>query len=278
VRPDAHSTPKRLEPLPTTSSPESANAESYRADAEQKHDGIPSADIALAESWVDGRLRWLIGAYARRGARRANPNPTAPQRPRRELSGSPPSLSRRLERPRRRIWPHESTPLEVLATRAGISDEELCGLVRNEIDRRSRERAARHALAHNDPHGALDPCTVAHVVFLHQEEALHCVRPRTVVRHAEDEQHEGADEVSVNPIALRHVVDTAAKVEALRLREHLVGLPPHGPALVRNLTRSRSTRKMAVLGMSPEVGERGLFAPALLVARPALTGFVPLTV
>lgn len=25
----------------------------------------------------------------------------------------------------------------------------------------------------------------------------------------------------------------------------------------------------------PRVGERGLFAPALLVARPALTGFVP---
>ena len=34
---------------------------------------------------------------------------------------------------------------------------------------------------------------------------------------------------------------------------------------------------MAVRDRAPKVGERGLFAPALLVARPALTGFVPLT-
>ena len=49
---------------------------------------------------------------------------------------------------RRRSWPHGSTPLEVLATRAGITDEELRDLLRAEIDRRARARSARHALAH----------------------------------------------------------------------------------------------------------------------------------
>ena len=43
------------------------------------------------------------------------------------------------------------------------------------------------------------------------------------------------------------------------------------------MTHVGALDKMAVRDMSPWVGERGLFAPALLVARPALTGFVPFT-
>jgi hypothetical protein len=42
--------------------------------------------------------------------------------------------------PRRRSWPYEPTRLEVLATRLGIGDEELRELLRDEIQRRLRER------------------------------------------------------------------------------------------------------------------------------------------
>jgi hypothetical protein len=42
------------------------------------------------------------------------------------------------------------------------------------------------------------------------------------------------------------------------------------------MPRLQRGRKMPVREMPPKMGERGLFAPALLVARPALTGFVPL--
>lgn len=41
-----------------------------------------------------------------------------------------------------RSWPHPPTELEVLATRMGIGDEELRELLRDEIQRRLRERGA----------------------------------------------------------------------------------------------------------------------------------------
>lgn len=42
--------------------------------------------------------------------------------------------------PRRRSWPHEPTRLEILATRMGIDDETFRQLLRDEVQRRLRER------------------------------------------------------------------------------------------------------------------------------------------
>jgi hypothetical protein len=42
--------------------------------------------------------------------------------------------------PSRRSWPHEPTRLEVLATRAGLDDEELRALLEQVVQHRLRER------------------------------------------------------------------------------------------------------------------------------------------
>jgi hypothetical protein len=49
-------------------------------------------------------------------------------------------MSANFWQPPYRSWPHPPTELEVLATRMGIGDEELRELLRDEIQRRLRER------------------------------------------------------------------------------------------------------------------------------------------
>ena len=58
-------------------------------------------------------------------------------------------------------------------------------------------------------------------------------------------------------------------------RRDVAGSHQSGSGPEQRMTRSSGLPRWPFESCPPRVGERGLFAPALLVARPALTGFVP---
>ena len=55
-------------------------------------------------------------------------------------------------KPRRRSWPYEPTPLEVLATRIGIEDEDFRQLLCDEIQRRGVASADENPETTPGPH------------------------------------------------------------------------------------------------------------------------------